>query len=235
MQQAKEITTVAIVATGEVTYNPLLKKPAAQITTASILEVFGETPRNSDTLSILKNGVELASKRIAALETGAVCAATVIKGRKLYIVNVGDCRIFLIRAGRIHQISVAHTFAETLIEKGYATSETFENAIYDAWTPYHLLGFDDLNEPDFRLRLSDDESDKQALGNQGMELKPNDKIVLCSSAVFWHWKTPKRWQLFQDTFLKLSENLQESVEEFINIAREQGTFHALTVVMLQVP
>lgn len=234
--QSEEITTIATIATGGGSYNPLLRKPVAQIAVASIFEAFQSTSTNEIVLAF-KEGFDLASRRIAPLESSATCAALAIKGHKLYLGNVGDCRIFLIRHGQVQQVSITHTLAEALIEGGHATVEDLENptSIYDGWTPTRMLGYEELCKPDFRLRLRDDESDEQALAHQGLELKSNDGIVVCSGGVFWHWKSPHRWQLFEEYFLKPIDDSQKTVEQFVHAVRDQGGFHALTVVMLQIP
>ncbi|MBI5931630.1 MAG: hypothetical protein HY862_20140 [Chloroflexi bacterium] len=233
--KSEEIATVAVIANGVVTYNPLLKKPAAQIATASVIEAFGKNSSNNIILAILKDGFALASKRVGFLETSTVCAAIVIKEQRLHIVNVGDCRIFLIRDSVARQISVTHTFEERLIEDKHVTAEQLEISRSAGSSLYQFLGFQDMDKPDFHLRLHDNEADDQALKNQGLRLKTNDKVVLCSNGVFGYWINRHRWQLFEEHLLKPTENPQETVEQFVHAVREQGAFHALTVVAVQVP
>lgn len=232
-----EITTIAAVATGVGLAHYRLAKASAHIVTATFIEVF-EKRLDEDVIDTIKNVLDLSRHRLTPLESAVAVAAVIVQNHNLYMVSIGDCRAFLMRDGKIQQISVTHTLAETAIKQGLITAQEFDgdHIIYDAWTPSRLVtGFEGGGEPDFRLQLHDDESDEQALANQGLELKSDDRIILCSSGVFGHWKSPHRWQLFEEYFLRPTENIQETVEQFVHAVRDQGGFHSLTVVMLQIP
>jgi len=54
---------------------------------------------------------------------GATCATAWIVGDKLHTAYVGDSRIYLIRSGRIQQLTVDHSWVQEAIEKGILTPE----------------------------------------------------------------------------------------------------------------
>ena len=58
------------------------------------------------------------------MATTATCAW--IFGRWLFIANVGDSRIYLIRKGHIHQISVDHTWLQEALEAGLISRADFK-------------------------------------------------------------------------------------------------------------
>ena len=52
---------------------------------------------------------------------GATCATAWIVGDKLHTAYVGDLRIYLIRSGRIQQLTVDHSWVQEAMDKGILT------------------------------------------------------------------------------------------------------------------
>ncbi len=61
-----------------------------------------------------------------AHEAGSTMAAAVIHGNMLYVANVGDSRVYLIRDGVAHQLTRDHTLTQRKIEQGLITVEKAE-------------------------------------------------------------------------------------------------------------
>jgi PPM family protein phosphatase len=80
---------------------------------------------------IIEQAVNEASSAIAAHSStndnlkgmGATCAIVWIIDNKLHTAYVGDSRIYLMRGGRIQQLTVDHSWVQEAIEKGILTPE----------------------------------------------------------------------------------------------------------------
>lgn len=160
------------------------------------------------------------------MSTTAACAWVI--GDRLYLSSVGDSRIYLNRGERIIQLTVDHTWVQEAIESGILTPEqarTHPNA--------HLirrhLGSKQPALPDFRLHLSQEESHKQAVANQGMHLEPGDHLLLCSDGL---------------TDLVSNEEIREALgayslkgalQELIDLANTRGGHDNITIIGIQVP
>ena len=113
---------------------------------------------------------------------GATCATAWIIGDKLYTAYVGDSRIYLMRGGRIQQLTVDHTWVQEAIEKGVLTPR-WRVSIRMCMSSAVILVRPTPPDPDFRLKLFDDEGDQQAENNQGLQLLPDDVLLLCSDGL----------------------------------------------------
>jgi protein phosphatase len=91
------------------------------------------------------------------------------------------------------------------------------------------LGSHELPEPDFRLRLHEKQSDTDAEKNQGMVLKPNDKLILCSDGL----TDLVEDQEILENVSTLSEDL--AVKHLINLANKRGGRDNITVIIIRTP
>lgn len=67
----------------------------------------------------------LEDKQYIGMGTTVVLA--VVSGEKAYIAHVGDSRVYLIRDGKIHQLTKDHSLVQTLLEQGKITPEEVNN------------------------------------------------------------------------------------------------------------
>ncbi len=54
---------------------------------------------------------------------GTTCAAALVIGKKIYIVNVGDSRVYVMNNNGIRQVTTDHTYVEMLCRSGQITPE----------------------------------------------------------------------------------------------------------------
>ncbi len=83
--------------------------------------------------------------------------------------------------------------------------------------------------PDLRLRLHAEESDSQAEANQGLRLKPNDQLILCSDGLT---DLVNDWEILS---MLESKSSNEALEALVNLANERGGHDNITIIVLQVP
>jgi protein phosphatase len=160
---------------------------------------------------------------------GATLACAWVIGRRLYTASAGDSRTYLVRAGSIQQLNIDHTWLQEAIEKGAVDPAKVKDAPNLHVIRRHL-GSEKENEPDFRLRLRDRETNEQMLANQGTPLLPGDVLVLCSDGLTDYLNSSEILGVMQKT-----KNLNASVKTLVDQANQRGGQDNITVVMLMVP
>lgn len=186
---------------------------------------------------LIENAVSEASDAIAAQSStndelngmGSTCAIAWIIADKLYTSYVGDSRMYLMRGGRIQQMTIDHTWVQEAIEKGIITPE-MAHAHPNVHVIRRYLGSPVPPDPDFRLTLFDGEGAHHPENNQGVQLLPNDVVLLCSDGL-----TDLVWndEILEIVRSKLS--LKETARALVDMANERGGHDNITVVLISVP
>ena len=160
---------------------------------------------------------------------GATCATALIVGDKLYTAYVGESRIYLIRGGRIQQLTVDHSWVQEAIEKGILTPEAARQHP-NVHVIRRYLGSPTPPAPDFRLKLFNDEGDHHAESNQGLQLLPSDILLLCSDGL-----TDLLWNDEILEVIRSKPTLKEASRALIEMANSRGGHDNITVVLISVP
>jgi len=159
---------------------------------------------------------------------GATCACVLIVDDRLYIASVGDSRIYLLRNGKIQQLSIDHTWVQEAIDVGLLTREESKEHP-NAHVIRRYLGSKQPVEPDTRLRLSPGESNARAESNQGLHLRPNDQLLLCSDGLT---------DLVNDDEIRaalIQTDRENALQKLVDLANQRGGHDNITIVLLQVP
>jgi serine/threonine protein phosphatase PrpC len=159
---------------------------------------------------------------------GATCACAWVIGDKLFTANLGDSRIYLLRESHLIQLSTDHTWVQEALDAGIISSEEGDDHP-NAHVIRRYLGSKGEPEIDFRMWFFDGEDDEAAESNQGMRLKPNDLILLCSDGLT---------DLVSDEEIRTvleEENLAEAPEILIGMANARGGHDNITVVLMKAP
>lgn len=160
---------------------------------------------------------------------GATCAIAWIIGDKLYTAYVGDSRIYLMRGGRIQQLTVDHTWVQEAIEKGILTPEMAREHP-NVHVIRRYLGSPEPPDPDFRLKFFDNEGDRQAEENQGVQLLPDDVLLLCSDGL-----TDLVWNDEILETIRTRPTLKDASRALVDLANSRGGHDNITVVLVSVP
>ena len=160
---------------------------------------------------------------------GATCACVLVIGDNVYTATVGDSRIYLLREGRIQQLTTDHTWVQEAIEKNILTPELARDHP-NVHVIRRYLGSPDPPEVDFRLRLHDNEADALAEGNQGMQLRPNDTFLICSDGL-----TDLVWNDEIAEIIRAKTNPKAAAQELVETANQRGGHDNTTVVLINVP
>jgi protein phosphatase len=160
---------------------------------------------------------------------GATCACVLVIGDKLYTASVGDSRIYLLRGGRIQQLTTDHTWIQEAIDKNIITPEQAHDHP-NVHVIRRYLGSPEPPEVDFRLRLYDNEADALAEGNQGMQLSPGDVLLICSDGL-----TDLVWNDEIAEIIRSKSNLKVAAQALIETANKRGGHDNTTIVLISAP
>lgn len=209
---------------------------AAELAVNHIMDVVSKSD-GRHTRRTIEDAVADASNAIAAHSStdenlkgmGSTCATAWISGDKLHTAYVGDSRIYLIRGGRIQQMTVDHTWVQEAIEKNVLTPEDAREHP-NVHVIRRYLGSPVPPEPDFRMKLFNDESDQHAENNQGMQLQPNDVLLLCSDGL-----TDLVWNDEILEVVRSKPSLKEAASALIELANSRGGHDNITIILIAVP
>lgn len=209
---------------------------AAELAVNYIIEKISESNGRSP-LTIMEDAIHTASQAIASRSAskvdqagmGATCACVWIEERKLYTAYIGDSRIYLVRDGKIHRLTVDHTWVQEAIEKGIIQPEQARDHPNVHVIRRHL-GSVELPQVDFRLRINDEDDAEQAKKNQGTQLLPGDILLLCSDGL-----TDLVWDDEIQRVITTRSLLKSAAEDLVAQANERGGHDNITVVLIGVP
>lgn len=183
----------------------------------------------------LRQAVETASDEIFAQSQsrdrqgmGATVACAWMIGLNLYAATVGDSRIYLMRKNVIQQLSTDHTWIQEAIDRGVLQPGQGQGHP-NAHVIRRYLGSPKPPSVDFRLRMSGDETDKEALANQGLELQGGDRLLLCTDGLT-DLVTPLE---IMNAFSSLS--MPAAVSALIDLANQRGGHDNITLIAIEVP
>ncbi len=186
---------------------------------------------------ILEKAIQEASESIADHAAskpeqqgmGATCACVWVVGNQLYTATVGDSRIYLLRGGRVQQLSTDHTWVQEALEKNIITSE-YARDHPNIHVIRRYLGSLTPPEVDFRMRLYDSETDALAEGNQGMPLDPGDTLLICSDGL-----TDLVWNDEIGEIIRTKGSFKAAAQELVDTANQRGGHDNITIILISAP
>jgi protein phosphatase len=210
---------------------------AGEVASAIAVEMVSQSVAESDAsqpVAIMQAGMIQASQTIYAQASsdgkkegmGTTCVTAWVIGNQLYSVSVGNSRLYLLRNGKLIHLNVDHTWVQEAVDAGALTPEQARIHPH-ANVIRRYLGSPNEVEVDTRLRT--ERSARFTSDHQGQELRPGDKLLLCSDGL--------NDMIEDDKILELAtlNNLDESVAALIEAANEAGGKDNITVVLLEFP
>jgi protein phosphatase len=156
-------------------------------------------------------------------------AIVAILADRLYTAHVGDSRIYLLREGRLQQLSIDHTWAQEAIDAGLLTREQAKTHPNRNVIRRHLGGRLHV-EVDHRLMLEPEDSAELALSNQGTTLYAGDTLLISSDGLTDMIDDDAVLASLKDHYYALDAASQELISK----ANEAGGRDNITVVLMQV-
>jgi protein phosphatase len=214
-------------------------KRGGEIAAEMAIDIIAEAVAQSDgsePLLTLQNAIIDADQKIGqrgkqmdeGRGMGTTVSTALIVGSNLYTAYVGNSRIYLLRAGKLYQLSTDHTWVQEAIEIGVLTPEQAKKHPQKNVITRAVGSHKDV-VPDFRLRWKPGETDMQAEQNQGFLLKPGDLVFLCSDGLS---------DLVEDAeieaYLKAGDT-KKALDGLTELANERGGHDNITMIALGVP
>ncbi len=179
---------------------------------AALADPAGTTPGERVQAAIEKANREIHGRTIVEPELagmGTTCTSVLIRGKTLHIAHVGDSRAYMVRDGRIEQLTEDHTLvaeAEKNSGPGQAPS----------WIPRHLL----------TRSVGVGEKVEVDLISLPGELHPGDRLILCSDGMT---NVVKDEELLQMTVAEPSDPAKAICKRMVDLALERGGPDNITV------
>jgi len=154
---------------------------------------------------------EEAQSDIQKRGMGTTMSALLIAGQQGFIAHVGDSRIYLLRGGKVQQITEDHTVYNELIKRGKLTRDQIEkvaqkNAITRAVGVYERVEVDTLV----------------------LELLPSDTFLLCSDGLHGYLEDA------DELATQMAIDSAEGGKALITLANERGGKDNVTTVIVKV-
>jgi len=143
---------------------------------------------------------------------GSTCTAMVLRGDQVHIGHVGDSRAYLVRGGRILQLTHDHTKVHLLLQTGMITPE--EAAVHP--------------ERSVLVRSIGPKPEVDVDQLPPLKIQDGDRVLLCSDGLINHVADPEILALVEDR----AED--EAVECLVHLALERGGSDNTTVLMMVV-
>jgi serine/threonine protein phosphatase PrpC len=176
------------------------------------------TPK--DIVALLEHAVQTACLKIhdeAQIDQnkrgmGTTLSSLLVLGHQGFIVHVGDSRIYMMRGGRIQQVTEDHTVYNELIKRGKLTKEQIEKVGPKANAITRAVGVYERVEPDTLV----------------IEVLPGDVFVLASDGLTGYLDSPEE---LRDP---LSLEGDAIVKSLIDLSNERGGKDNITTVVVKI-
>ncbi|GAA1172119.1 protein phosphatase 2C domain-containing protein [Ornithinimicrobium humiphilum] len=191
---------------------------ASSLVVSELVHLDGESHGADDSLDILERAIEEANSRLAEVMEvypdsegmGTTCIAMMRAGTKLAVANIGDSRAYLLREGRLTQITKDHSFVQKLLDEGRITKDEALHHPQRSLVTRVLTGRPE-DTPDLSLR----------------ELRLGDRILICSDGLTDY--------VAEDTVAELLRSDERSpgqvADELVQVALRASTRDNVTVIV----
>lgn len=142
-----------------------------------------------------------ARENPALLGMGTTMTAFSLVGKNLYYAHVGDSRLYLLRAGKLHLVTHDHSLVSRLVETGIIRAEDADNH-----PQKHVLtaavGIAEENLPDF--------------SDAPVPLEKSDVLLLCTDGLWGQVSDPEMEQILA------SQAPPEACRALVQLAKDRG-------------
>lgn len=146
-------------------------------------------------------------------ETGTTLTAIVVIGNLAHIAHVGDSRAYLVRPGKMEQLTRDHSVVQRLVELGTITREEARNH-QERSKLYRTVGIKPEVEPDILTR----------------RLTAGASVLICSDGL---------WEFVEDNKIReiitTTQEPQTACEKLVALANANGGEDNITAVLFRMP
>lgn len=164
---------------------------ASRIAMDTIHAVIAECANLDDPASLLVQAFQAANQHIVQQAQthgewngmGSTCVCVLIINQRLYIANLGDSRLYLIREKDILQLTYDHTWMAEVLASEMPDWSTVDRRHPLAHVLNRYLGSSEPIQVDLRMRSATPAGEKQGTSQLGLELKAGDILALTSDGI----------------------------------------------------
>jgi serine/threonine protein phosphatase PrpC len=200
----------------------IASKRAVEVVPRELRRGLARATTPEQTCDLIRQAILQANEeimQIGALEAdlrkmGTTIALTLWrKGTEMYVTGLGDSRVYLIRGGRIEQLTVDHSMAQALVESRMITPEAAkEHPLRNILWKY--LGSKEVGEgPEVRV----------------VSIQPGDRFLLCSDGLSGVVPDAQLLRYIQE-----HPNVQECAEGLGQLALDQGSRDNVSCIVIEV-
>ena len=142
---------------------------------------------------------------------GTTLTALLISGRTIAMVHIGDSRAYLLREGRLRQVTKDHTYVQMLVDEGAITAEEASHHPHRSLVTQVLQG--EPIEPNYSVR----------------EAVPGDRYLLCSDGLSNVVSMATMGDVLRDY-----RDQEECAERLIDLALRAGGPDNITVIVADI-
>jgi len=142
---------------------------------------------------------------------GTTLSLMLLSGSGAFIAHVGDSRVYLLREGQVHQLTIDHTLVNEQLKRGVISKDearkaTYKNVITRALGIQESVRVDTLH----------------------LDILPSDRFLICSDGLHGYLRAGD-----MEAILEAAEP-GEVTQKFIDLANERGGKDNISVVYLDV-
>jgi serine/threonine protein phosphatase PrpC len=165
--------------------------------------------------ALLQRAVEAANREVIRLGSSdatlrgmaTTTSVALVAHDHAIIANVGDSRVYLVRAGRIHQLTEDHTVSAEMKKQGLWNEKEAGKSPYSS-TLTRAIGMQEYLPIDILQ----------------VELVTGDRLILCSDGLTAYVKAPELLELVQKT------DVEKLPADLVRISKERGGHDNITVI-----
>lgn len=217
---------------------------AAALTVDEVFE-YCKSSNETDIPRILKDALESANKKVyeeaqiqrAKKNMGATAAVAIIYNNNLYIANVGDSRIYLIRNNQITQLTVDHTWEREMVETGkLSEAEALRHPRRGELV--RSIGYEPNLKVDLEFYIQSSGVEyTDAVNAQGLSLLPGDRIIICSDGLVKSVPNGNGHFVETSEIVKIVNQaaFDKAPEKLVQMALRRNVDDNVSVIVMEIP
>ena len=141
---------------------------------------------------------------------GTTVTAALVNGSTAFVVHVGDSRCYLVRGGRIYQVSEDHSLVNEQLKAGAISAEEARNSRFKNIIT-RSVGFEQQVQADL----------------MGLDLEPDDALVICCDGLSNLVDDPEILHIVEESDLEVAPG------RLVALANDRGGDDNITVIVIQ--
>ena len=191
---------------------------ASRFTVENLVAFFGNKYPEKDVHGILKTGIRRVNRELyfqasndpALSGMGSTLVAATVKGSVLYVANIGDSRLYLLR-DKLEQVTRDHSYVEELVALGKMKR-----------------GSRDYQEKKNIITRAVGTAETVDIDLFAFKLKPRDTILMCSDGL-----SNMVDELEMEYIIRSEESMKQKVEALVEAANRGGGRDNISVVLVE--